>query len=349
VPIAKFGHNKSVCVNTAQTFTDSSTALTGTISQWNWNFGDGSPVVHATTNAAQVHTFTTPGTYYVTLSVVTSTGCTSAVYSDSIVINAIPSVALGQFAGVCNNTNAFTLTGGTPVSAQGVGTGVYSGPGVNGGVFNPSTAGVGTANITYTYTSQAGCSASAIQPIVVSQAVILSIGQVAPLCNNDAAVTLVPSVAGGIFAGTGVEGNSFNPAVAGAGSFNITYSIPSNSCSVAASATVVVHPAPTDVNAGPGLSTVLGIPVLLTGSSNAGTYAWTPTTGLTNPSSLTTQANPDQTTVYTLTATNSFGCKASDTMTLEVTVPCIDPAKVFTPNNDGLYDKWNVFSGSCVS
>ena len=45
------------------------------------------------------------------------------------------------------------------------------------------------------------------------------------ICENDAAVTLVPAVAGGSFNGTGISGNSFNPAVATAGFHNVTYTL----------------------------------------------------------------------------------------------------------------------------
>ena len=503
VPLTKFGAVSSVCLHTPITFTDSTTLSTGTITQWQWDFGDATPVVNAATNAAQTHTYASAGTYTATLTVTTSTGCTAS-YTKLITINDIPAVSLNDLSGICTNSPAFalsggapatvagvgtgvftgtgvtaggnfdpavsgagtfnitytyttaagcvssavkpitvttavnltinpvaplctsaivpltanvtggtfsgtgvtgnnfdptvsgvgsftityaiasnacatpgtttivvnppataalsnfsgvctnaapiTLTGGTPATVAGVGTGVYSGPGVSGGVFSPSVAGAGTATITYTYTTQAGCVKSATNTIVVSQAAVLSINQVGPLCNNDAAVTLVPSLAGGVFTGTGVnDNNQFDPSITGAGTFTINYSIPSNACSVPATATIVVNPAPTDVNAGPVLSTVLGNAVLLTGTTSATGYAWTPVTGLSNPTSLSTQANPSQTTVYTLTATNSFGCKASDTTTIIVEVPCLDPAKIFTPNNDGFYDKWNVFNGACVS
>ncbi len=47
---------------------------------------------------------------------------------------------------VCVNDGAFALTGGSPAG------GTYSGPGVTGGMFNPSTAGVGLQTLTYSYT-----------------------------------------------------------------------------------------------------------------------------------------------------------------------------------------------------
>ncbi|MEW6469766.1 MAG: M4 family metallopeptidase [Bacteroidota bacterium] len=61
----------------------------------------------------------------------------------------------------CINTPAFVLAGGSPSG------GTYSGPGVSGGVFDPSVAGIGTHTITYTYTDVNGCTGTATQTIYV--------------------------------------------------------------------------------------------------------------------------------------------------------------------------------------
>ena len=45
------------------------------------------------------------------------------------------------------------------------------------------------------------------------------------ICINDAAVTVVGTPAGGVYAGTGLTGNSFNPNMAGTGTHEITYTI----------------------------------------------------------------------------------------------------------------------------
>ncbi|MEI6900704.1 MAG: FISUMP domain-containing protein, partial [Bacteroidota bacterium] len=59
------------------------------------------------------------------------------------------------------NAKPIKLKGGIPLN------GIYSGPGVAGGLFNPSTAGIGTKTITYTYTNAAICSASKTKTITV--------------------------------------------------------------------------------------------------------------------------------------------------------------------------------------
>ena len=348
VPVAGFTNPASGCAGLPVTFTNASTISSGTIAQWNWTWGDATPAVNATTGAAQTHTFATAGTFTVTLTVVSSTGCSSIVFSKSFTVNALPTVTFSALAGVCTTAPAFTLTGGSPASGAG-GTGVYSGPGVSAGVFNPATAGAGTHTITYTYTTTAGCSRSATQTIVVTPAFNLSITPVGPLCTNSAAVTLVPNQAGGTFSGQGVSGSSFNPLGLNAGTYTVTYAIAGNSCTLPATLQIVVNPAPT-VSAGPAVSIVQGYSITLNGSASGATsLLWTPSATLGSPTALSTTATPNTTTTYTLTGTNQFNCQASSTVVVTVIPICINPPNIFTPNNDGFYDKWVISSGACAT
>jgi gliding motility-associated-like protein len=69
------------CVN----FTDASTVAVGNISQWTWNFGDGSPAVGQTTFAVENHCYINPGTYSVSLSITTDKGCVSNLVKPSYI------------------------------------------------------------------------------------------------------------------------------------------------------------------------------------------------------------------------------------------------------------------------
>jgi gliding motility-associated-like protein len=60
------------CVN----FSDNSTVGSGTIVQWSWDFGDGSQL---STMQNPSHCYGTAGTYTVTLTVTTATGCTNTI------------------------------------------------------------------------------------------------------------------------------------------------------------------------------------------------------------------------------------------------------------------------------
>jgi gliding motility-associated-like protein len=63
--------NISGCAPLTAQFTDLSSSPFGNISQWTWDFGDGS----TSTSANPVHTYTVPGNYTVSLSVRDGNGC----------------------------------------------------------------------------------------------------------------------------------------------------------------------------------------------------------------------------------------------------------------------------------
>jgi PKD repeat protein len=76
-PTAAFTPSATVFVpGTTVSFDASASSAGGTISDYAWSFGDGSPVLHTTTPAAS-HTFSTPGTYTVTLTITDDMGATS--------------------------------------------------------------------------------------------------------------------------------------------------------------------------------------------------------------------------------------------------------------------------------
>ena len=81
-----------------------------------------------------------------------------------ITVNEVPVVELAAFEAVCSNTPAFVLTGGMPEG------GVYSGEGVEEGIFDPANLVAGIYQITYTFANEFGCEASATETIEVLQA-----------------------------------------------------------------------------------------------------------------------------------------------------------------------------------
>ncbi|KOY85928.1 hypothetical protein AD998_07025 [bacterium 336/3] len=106
----------------------------------------------------------------------TLNGCT-ATTSLSFTVKPLPSVTYispRSTFGVAESP--YLLTGGSGIPAGG--SGVYSGTGVNtaASTFNPTTAGIGTHIITYTYTAPNGCTNSTTQTFFVTSGTLPIIG-----------------------------------------------------------------------------------------------------------------------------------------------------------------------------
>ena len=109
--------------------------------------------------SADGNTYTSSGTYTAILT--NAAGCDSIVTLD-LTVQGLPSVVLAlTIQEFCDSDADVTLAGGTPAG------GTYAGTGVTGGVFSPSTAGIGSHTITYSYTDANGCSATDTDVITV--------------------------------------------------------------------------------------------------------------------------------------------------------------------------------------
>ncbi|MFH1321232.1 MAG: PKD domain-containing protein, partial [Bacteroidota bacterium] len=75
LPVANFA-NDNVCLFEISDFTDISTIASGTITGWQWDFGDGSPIDN---NQNPSHLYATHDTFYVTLTVTSVYGCTDMI------------------------------------------------------------------------------------------------------------------------------------------------------------------------------------------------------------------------------------------------------------------------------
>ncbi|GAB1371396.1 hypothetical protein MASR1M45_14580 [Candidatus Kapaibacterium sp.] len=128
-----------------------------------------------------------------------------------------------------------------------IGTGEYSGPGVDGGYFSPSLVGAGTYTVTYTVTNGT-CMAYETKTIVVDeQPVIFWTATYGPYCESDEnsyELTASHTVGFGEYLGAGVSGGYFYPSEAGPGTHVITYTVTNGTCSAYATKTIVVDEQP---------------------------------------------------------------------------------------------------------
>ncbi len=106
-------------------------------------------------------------------------GCETTV-DQTVTVKDIPEVSLAALSPVCQESSPITLTGGLPEG------GVYSGEGVEGGVFTPNVA--GEIAIGYTVSDETGCSNTAIQNITVNALPVISFVADTTLCHNEAVI-----------------------------------------------------------------------------------------------------------------------------------------------------------------
>ncbi|MDK2908657.1 MAG: hypothetical protein PWR20_224 [Bacteroidales bacterium] len=103
-------------------------------------------------------------------------GCATTI-AQPIIVNGLPEVNLASLSPVCDNAEPVTLTGGIPEG------GVYSGVGVENGIFTPTIA--GDVEIGYTVTDvNTNCSNTATQILTVMPSPVIAFGGDTAICHN---------------------------------------------------------------------------------------------------------------------------------------------------------------------
>ncbi len=256
---------------------------------------------------------TNPGiyTYYVTQTV---GGCESPYTMVTLTINDLPVVGLAPFTGVCIDAAAFVLTGGTPAG------GVYSGTGVSSdSIFDPSVAGAGIHDITYTFMDAIGCSNDTVQTITVYELPVVTFDPIPSVCINDGPMALTGGMpAGGDYSGPGVTNNSFDPMTAGIGNHLITYLYTDgNGCANTATQTVDVTDLP-HPNLGPDSSLCAGQSIVLDATTAAATsYEWYPGGQTSATITVDTTGFGIGTHMFIAYVTDGNGCRGADTIMVE--------------------------------
>lgn len=156
-PDLQFTHSSSFCANDSVRLSATGSNSTGPYSfVWSPSGKIGSSIVLPPAG--------TPGAFNFNATVTDAFGCTKTKNS-SVTIAALPAVSVSAIGPYCETASAINLSGfGTPSG------GTWSGTAVAGNAFNPSTAGPGNYQLTYSYTSSAsGCSNSANATVMVQQ------------------------------------------------------------------------------------------------------------------------------------------------------------------------------------
>ncbi len=126
---------------------------TGLIYQWKNNGNN----ISGATSAS--YTANTAGSY--TVLVTDGNGCSANSTATTIAVNPTPTLSISGIGSFTNiNANQISIIG----NPNG---GLLTGPGISGAVFNPQSAGLGSATINYSYTNANGCNNNASQTTIV--------------------------------------------------------------------------------------------------------------------------------------------------------------------------------------
>lgn len=191
----------------------------------------------------------------------------------------------------------------------------------------PNPVSVTSIPLTYTVTVfDIANSCSNIASYEVVPAITANAGDDQEICEGSTADIGSPSAPGAVYSWSPASGlsnyttaqtNTLSTLPAGIYTYYLTVTV--NGCSKTDSVIVKVNALPIVAQAS-SFSICKGASVQTGAASAPGTtYSWSPVTGLSNPDISNPIATPQQTTVYTVTATNALtGCTASSTVTIVV-------------------------------
>lgn len=369
VPVAGFAAPEICVSDVAAPFNDASSIASGSITGWQWNFGDanataGNPNISTTSNTS--HHYTLPGDYTVQLISTSNAGCKDTVQHTFTVNGAVltPAFALENTAALCSNKeisikDASQVDAGKIIrveifwDADDLSITTIDADPVPGKVYKHTYPEFGapasrTYTVRYDVYSGINCVRSVTETITLLATPVLAFDAVVAVCSNRPAFQLSAqlqnTLAGsGVFTGPGVSASGlFDPEDAGGGSHMVSYTYTgTNGCANSITKAIVVDPTP-EADAGPDKVVLEGGTVLLTPKEISDipvSYVWTPAVWLNDPAIARVAASPPTDFTYTLTITSDKGCTASDDVFVKLLKSPVIP-NIFSPNGDGIHDKW---------
>ena len=222
-PITNFSVSDSaVCGISPVHFTDSSTNA----AQWNWFFGDG----NTSNQKNPAHTYTTPGTYSITLTTTDSFGCNGFfTWPKTVEMNYAPTA----------NFQIKDSVGCAPLevelTCQSINANKWEWNIGNGSVYKDSSLSyivrnAGIYSILLTVENESGCSDSTrFDSLIVLHTPNSSIQSIDSICSNENMVKLTSQELGGVWSGLSVSNDSnnigfYNPKLANNGVDTVIYS-----------------------------------------------------------------------------------------------------------------------------
>lgn len=188
-----------------------------------------------------VSEFLNPSSAVVGVNVINFTiqeGSCKSTYPNTIKILKDPVIIFNEIGDVCTDMDIDLINYVYPYG------GSFSGKGISGTIFKPSTAGIGENYINYSYSGEGGCSSVMSKKIVVNGLLPITVNfnKIPELCPNSESIDLTQYVEPktGYFTGPGIVGSKFDPKISGSGTFLLKYTVESGSCKREVSQTVTV-------------------------------------------------------------------------------------------------------------
>ncbi|HXB40985.1 MAG TPA: gliding motility-associated C-terminal domain-containing protein [Bacteroidia bacterium] len=211
-------------------------------------------------------------------------------------------------ANLCSNGACVNL----PPQVSGTAGGTWSGTGVAGTTFCPSTSGAGSWPVTYSVGISATCSASQINNIAVTATPTLAVTG-GNICSGQSIVLTNTGSAAGSYTWSPSGGSASSATVSPTTNTTYTLTGANGVCSANTTAAVNVTATPTLAVAGGNICSGQNIVLTNTGSV-AGSYTWSPSGG----SASSATVSPGSNTTYTLTGANG-ACTGTTMATVNVT------------------------------
>ncbi|MBP9213218.1 MAG: PKD domain-containing protein [Chitinophagaceae bacterium] len=259
-PVVDFQTPPGICLGGSMSFTNLTTPTTGVTYLWNFNDPNATvPNPNTSTVKDPSHIYTSTGPFNVSLTVtLNGYGCADTkTKALSSTIYQLPTAVITAPATAClRDSTVFSSTSSTGGSGNTVTMWNWDfGGGVTSTLQNPKHAytTTGVKTVTLTVTSDKGCiSAPVTHNITLNPTPNVTYTAIPNVCANASAFNLTQftettGLPGSFtYTGTGVSGNSFNPATSGVGTFQViaTYNT-SNGCKDADTTSVTVWPLPT--------------------------------------------------------------------------------------------------------
>lgn len=316
------------CATLATQFIDASTVDGGTISAWDWDFGDGTP--HSNLQDP-IHSYASQGNYNVIQNVTANNGCSQRDTVD-VLIKPTPNVNAGIDKSIPYGTN--TQLVGTANGGSGSHTYEWSPADkvVDATILNPMTILLqNTVDFTLTASDQNGCEKSDGVTITITGGPLNAVVNPTPgeICVGES-TTLNAVASGGNGTYTyewtsnppGFTSTMEDPTVSPTVTTTYFVSINDNFTTIQAQATVIVNQLPV-VDAGTDQSIPHGTTTTLTSSVTGGStpyqYLWGPSNFVVtplNPSTQTTKLYSSQ--IFNLKVTDVKGCQQADILSVSI-------------------------------